>query len=160
LEWEEGSVLSLAYAHYQLGTVDSVVDDFAAVLNRAISLQRYDNLPDLLILAGRINFAEGEIDSTIDMLEYALVSAWVLDGELFRQFESHSDKPEFFQGLQDVVAYIYAIVRENIELETSKNAKTLYDGLIERLRTHDIWEEIGSIVIQMLEPLGEYLKAI
>lgn len=55
IKLEEDRMLSLAYAHQDLGTFESIAEDFKLIAERASTLNHWENLTKFLILDGTIN---------------------------------------------------------------------------------------------------------
>ncbi|MHC5827017.1 MAG: tetratricopeptide repeat protein, partial [Nostoc sp.] len=65
-DWEEGSILSLASAHKELGTFNDIAGDFQAVAERACDLGHHESCIKFLTFGGKINLEENEPESAAD----------------------------------------------------------------------------------------------
>ena len=159
IHMEEGSVLSLAYAHRQLGTFEEIADDFKAVAERAGALEHYENLLQFLTFAGEMNFEEGETGVAAKMFEQALLVATWIGYDRLQKLKSHSEIHTHVLHLFDVMARICALVDEaSHDDDVGERAQALYDTLIDNLRHSEFWDKDGSWIVDLLGPLGDYLS--
>lgn len=157
---EEGSILSLAYAHRQLGTFDDIAEDFQTVAERAGALKHYENLVEFLNLAGELNLEEGEPEAAAEMFEQALLIALELGYDRIKQFESHVEQPLLFPELVEVFVRVCVGVDEVLRKGVVGHAQALYDKLLSKLRDQERWGEIGLWMIDYLKPIGDYLAKL
>jgi len=154
---EEGSVLSLAYAHRQLGTFDEIAEDFRAVAERAGALKHYDNLVQLLDLAGEINLEEGEPEAAAEMFEQALIVALGIGFDRFQEFESRAERPLLFPKLAGVLARICVSIDGALRRGAIDHTQAFYNSLLGKLQEADRWGETGPLMVDYMKPIGDYL---
>jgi tetratricopeptide (TPR) repeat protein len=151
---EEGSILSLAYAHRQLGTFDSIAEDFKVIAERAGTLKHYANLAQMLTFAGEVNLEEGAVDVAAETFEQALIVALEIGHDRIQQFESRMEKPSLVPEFFQVFARICASVDAALKRGATEQARAFYDELQDRLRNLG---EAGSWIADYLKPIRDYL---
>lgn len=156
-ELEEGSILSLAYAHRELGTFDDIAEDFQAIGERASRLKHQDNVVDFLIFAGETNLAEREPAAAADMFEKALLVALELAGRRIEAYESRAPNVPTFPALFKVISRICVCVDEALRGDNVDHAQAFHDDLLTRLRTAESWGQFGLWMTDLLRPIGDYL---
>jgi tetratricopeptide (TPR) repeat protein len=154
-EWEENSILSLAYAHRQLGTFDSIAEDVKVVAEQALALKHYENSIKFLILGGKINLDEDEPESSAEMFEQALLIAFMFMHERLQQIGSRIELSSVAMGLREVVAGICDCIEDVLEKGNIRNAKAMYDSLINKFQRRS--KNVSEIITSCLRPVGEYL---
>lgn len=154
---EEGSVLSLAYAHHQLGTFDDIAEDFKTVAERADALKYYENLLQFLTLAGEINLEEGEAEAAAEMFEQALIIAAWIGYDRMQQLESRIEIDFHFSEFFGVIARICILVDKALQDNAIERAQALYESLTDDLQHSEFWGEDSSWVADFFRPIEDYL---
>ncbi|MCB9009681.1 MAG: hypothetical protein H6656_20340 [Ardenticatenaceae bacterium] len=154
---EEGSVLSLCYAHRLLGTVEQIEDEFKTVGERAGELQHYDNLAQFCTLAGELNFDEGDIETSAEMFEQAIVAVFMAWYERWSQFDGgEGEHLVKFSGLGEIISAIFKCIERTLNQQNLVQAQEFHDQLLSKLQGSDYWESIEPIVTWFLEPIRNY----
>ena len=68
-------MLSLAYAHFELGTFEEIQTEFERIAKQANELGHYENLIQFCTFVGQAHFEKGELDSAAQMFEQAIMVA-------------------------------------------------------------------------------------
>lgn len=158
-DMEEGSMLSLAYAHRQLGTFDEISEDFKATAERAGELRHYDNLLQFLILAGQINLLdEQEPEPAAASFEQALAIGVTLGYRRVRQFEGHLEQPNLVPELIEIFGQIGSTIADALQMTDRNLAHSFYDKLNDMIQNGEYWNSSGSWVMEYLKPMGDYLN--
>ena len=153
LNLEEGSMLSLAYAHYQLGTFDSIVEDFQNVLDRATTQKRYENLPEFLLFAVRVNIDEDEIKSAADSFEGALIITVTSDFEQLEQMDEKSGDFLLLPGYKFILTDLVSLINHLKHTDRSEQAYEFLSQIKERLHQKEQWGDIGSIIADAIDSI-------
>lgn len=156
IDIEEGSVLSLAYAHRKLGSLDEIEDDFKAVAERAGVLGHYHNLLQFLTFAGEWSFEEYEIDTAAEMFERALFVAMVIGSDRFQQLEPEIEGQSHFTELFNVIGRICDVIDKALQDGIADHAQALYDGLLHILEHSEPWQGSAPWIADILKPIGDY----
>lgn len=154
---EEGSIISLAHAHRQLGTFEVIADDFKTVAERAGDLQHYDNLLQLLTLAGEIDFEEGEMEAAAEMFEQALIVAAWIGYDSLQRLAPHFEDHAHFSELLTLVARICALIDQALQDNSVEQAQALYDSMTYTLQHSEYWDGEVSWLFGLVKPIGHYL---
>ncbi|MBD2180313.1 tetratricopeptide repeat protein [Planktothrix sp. FACHB-1355] len=153
---EEDSILSLAYAHRQLGTFDKIAEDFKAVAERTFELKHYKNFVKFLTFGGKINLEKGEAQGSAEMFEQALWIAFFIVVERFSQCGTRV-KPSFLAyELRQVIGQICDNIKETVEKGAVELAKGMYNTLLSKLQNPERWSEGESWIIDSLKPIEDY----
>ncbi len=158
IDLEEDSILSLAYAHRELGTIENIADDFKSVAERADRLKHYDKLIKFLVFCGDINFEEGELETSSEMFTQALLIAYIMLLQRLDLYGSRT-KPSFLgREMRQVVAQICDIIRDLTDKGAIQDAKKLYNGILDKVRNEG---ESGSWIIKhCMMPIGRHLEKL
>jgi len=155
---EEASMLSLAYAHRQLGTFAEIVDDFKVVAERAATLKHYEHLILFLTLAGEIDFDKGDIEGAIKMFEQATMLALTVPIKRFGQLRYDILELMSTSMLPKVVAKILVGADRAIREGRIGDVETFCRGLCETLR-EERWGSLGILLIDNpIRKIELYLK--
>lgn len=155
VDMEEGSMLSLAYAHRLLGTVDEITGEFKCIAERAGELKHYENLIDMLTFAGEINLEEGESAHSAEIFDQALMVAVALSVDRIGQLESILHDQQLLPEFTKVVASICKAIDLAIHDDRVADAKDMHHCLIDRLET-EVWGETGKTINKYLRPISDY----
>lgn len=140
---EEDSVLSLAYAHRQLGTFEQIEEEFKRVAERASAFRHYERLIQFLILAGQINLVdEKEPEAAATSFEQALTIGLTMTLQRTIQFEKHTEQPELATEIRNVFQDICLAINDVLQTENWSLAREFYEILFDRVKGHEIFEEL------------------
>lgn len=157
VDMEEGSILSLAYAHRLLGTVDEIAGEFKIIAERAGELEHYENLTDMLTFAGESNLEEGECASSAEMFDQALIVAVALSVDRIEQLESTLRDQQLLPEFTKVVVSICKAIDRAVQDDRTSHAKEMHRCLTDRLET-EVWGETGIMINKYLRPISDYLS--
>lgn len=153
VEWEERSMISLAYAHREMGTFEQIQEDFETVANRASSLQHYDNLLEFTLIAGQTSFDENEMDDSVKMFVYAIIIGATQTLERTDTFEA-IDQDKFSEsGLAKALGRVLYVLEDAIDAGKADKAHLLQSSLIEELNSEEVWGGAGAILADIISRL-------
>jgi tetratricopeptide (TPR) repeat protein len=157
IEMEEGSMLSLAYAHRDLGTFREIEEEFKSVAERASELKHYENLITFCTVAGEVVFVKRDVSESARMFQQAFYAAIILDYPYI--IDRNSDIDLFpFPHISKVIARILILLDKVIQTRAFEEAQTFYNDLVDRLNNDEEWGTIGSTIVRYyLKPIGNYL---
>ncbi|MDF5726658.1 MAG: tetratricopeptide repeat protein [Rhizonema sp. PD38] len=159
-DWEEGSILSLASAHKELGTFDNIADDFKTVAEQACNLAHHESCIKFLTFGGQINLAENEPESAADMFDKALSIALMRTYKRFSQCGKRVDYSFLAQELREVIDGIGDSIKESVENGTVEYAVAMYQSLLDKLHSQDHWKKSNSWIFDCLKPMVDWLNDI
>ncbi|MEH1949261.1 MAG: tetratricopeptide repeat protein, partial [Nostoc sp.] len=159
-DWEEGSILSLAYAHKELGTFDDIADDFKAIAERACDLGHHESCIKFLTFGGKINLEENEPESAADMFDKALSIALMRTYERLSQSGRRVNVSFLSQELTEVIDGIGDSIQESVENNAVEYAVVMYQSLLDKLHSENHWEESNPWIFNSLKLMGEWLNNV
>jgi tetratricopeptide (TPR) repeat protein len=155
---EEASLLSLAYAHRQLGTFSEIADDFKVVAERSATLKHYKHLILFLTLEGEIDFDKGDIEGSIKMFEQAAMLALTVPIKRFGQLRYDVLELMSTSMLPKVVAKILISADRAFREGRIGDVESFCRGLREMLR-EERWGSVGTLLIENpIRQIELYLK--
>jgi tetratricopeptide (TPR) repeat protein len=155
---EEGCILSLAQVHKDLGTFDSIKEEFKRVAERANELGHHANFISFLLLAGEIDLEEGDADTAAAMYEHAILFALSRAITLSNQFAKSTLKPRSATDIARVLNRILVAIDQGLKNNQRQSVEEMYDALISRLKSRGYWED-GGFPIDYLTLIGDFLTA-
>lgn len=158
IDLEEDSILSLAYAHRELGTIENITDDFKAIAERADKLKHYGKLIQFLVFCGDINGEEGKLEDSSEMLAQALLIAYIILLQRCDSYGSRTHPSVLGSEMRQVVNKICDIIKDLIEQGAIQNAKDLYNMILDKVRQEG--ESFSWIIEHCLMPIGRHLEKL
>lgn len=155
---EEGCILSLAQVHKDLGTFDSIKEEFKRVAERANELGHHANFINFLLLAGEIDLEEGDAGTAAEMYEHAILFALSRAITLSNQFAKSTLKPLSATDIARVLNRILVAIDQGLKNSQRQSVEEMYDALISRLKSRGYWED-GGFPIDYLTLIGDFLTA-
>lgn len=152
---EEDSVLSLAYAHRQLGTFEQIEEEAKRVAERASMLKHYERLLQFLILAGQINLIdEREPEAAATSFEQAFIIGLTMTAQRVTQFDKHKEQPELAPEIGFIFRNVCLSINDVLQPENWSLAREFYRMLFDRLQGSEIF---GEVLVEYLSPIWRYL---
>jgi len=155
-ELEEGCILSLAQVNKDLGTFDSIKEEFKRVAERSNELGHHANFISFLLLAGELNLEEPDADTAAMMYEHAILFALSRAITLSQQFANSTLKPRSVTDITRVLDRILVAIDQGLKNGQRKSVQEMYDGLLSRLKSREYWKD-GGFPIDYLTLIGDYL---
>jgi tetratricopeptide (TPR) repeat protein len=112
---EEGCILSLAQVNKDLGTFDSINEEFKRVAERANELGHYANFINFLLLAGEIDLEQGDAGTAAEMYEHAILFALSRAITLSNQFAKSTLKPRSATDIARVLNRILVAIDQGLK---------------------------------------------
>lgn len=157
IDLEEGSMASLALACRKLGEYKEIADELKDIAARAERLHHHEKLVKLLTIAGLIELDGGDVDSSVEMFEKALLFSWFLASKSIEQFLMESQQPFHFIEFSYVIGRILDEFDRLIAGNEREKASDLFERLIRKIKTTNHLEE-NSLMLAHLLPIGQYLR--
>ena len=152
---EEAAMLSLAFAHRELGTFNAIEDDFKAVLEKANELNHNENLLKMITFAGEINFEEREIDAAAEMFEKALFFSVIVTAKTFKDLAPLPSGPFQVKSLTYALVHLLRVIEDSLKSDDEESAVSLYNGIRQKIATAEHWSNI-AFLNQFLDAIGDY----
>jgi tetratricopeptide (TPR) repeat protein len=143
IDMEESCILSVAQAHRDLGTFQTIQEEFKEALERANKLGHNENLTKFLAMAGEINLDEAEPEAAGEMFEQALLFTFLRGIELAQQFITHEESPEVGAELAYVLRRIMTGVEHSLETGRAEVAQNMLRSLVSRLKQKEVLNKVG-----------------
>ena len=159
IDMEEGAMLSLGFAHRELGTFDDISTEFQKVAERANELNHNENLIKMLTLGGEVNLEEGEAEAAAEMFEKALLFAYHEGLKSILQFHKDSYGPFHFSQLTHVLRRIIAAMIQAFEENSADLPNSFYQELKRKINEANYWSE-KVLIMQFLQPIENYFVEV
>jgi tetratricopeptide (TPR) repeat protein len=155
---EEASMLSLAYAHRELGTFANISAEFESVAERAGTLKHYEVLISFLTLAGEIDFHDGDIEGSIKMFDHALMLSLTNTIRRFGRLEYDFELLITKSGLTKILIEILVTADRGVQNGALNDVSAFCEGLRKRLEDETTWRWVGRLLSKnYLKPIETYL---
>lgn len=156
VDQEEKAMLSLAFAHRELGTFNTIEKDFEIVLKQANELNHNENLLKMLTFAAEINFDEKETDASAEMFEKALLFSLIVSAKTFKDLAAIPPGPLQVRTLTYVLAHLLRVIDGALNNNEEDLALHLYTRIREKITAAEHWPE-DTFINQFLDVVGDYL---
>jgi tetratricopeptide (TPR) repeat protein len=154
---EEGCILSLAQAHRELGTFESVQEEFKKTAERADKLGHHENLIKFLTMAGEINLDEGESETAAEMFEHALLFSFWRALKITQEFTKAQEEPTVGRDLTYVIERITSGIEKCLDENKVEIAQNALKSLVHSLKQKDYFKDV-AFPINYLTYATEYTE--
>ncbi|MHC5916251.1 MAG: tetratricopeptide repeat protein [Nostoc sp.] len=138
IDAEESCILSLAYAHRELDTFDTIADEFKIVAERSGEMRHYENFIAFLTFCGDINFDKGNIESSSEMFGKALLVAYFLvTSRVTTYIGLNVNTHTIAHPLNQVHSPICDAMKSAVAVGEADKARKLHRLLVDMLQEHD-----------------------